>query len=453
MTKAEPGNSNGTSIDRRQFGLGAAALGVSLVARPALAQGAAKVVVIGGGPGGATVAGTVKLANAKLDVTLIEPQRFYTTCFLSNFYIGGLRTRASITQSYEGLRAAGIRVVRDRAAAIDMTKKSVRLQNGGDIAYDRLVVAPGIGFKYNSIEGYSEEAAKLMPHAWSGGAQSKLLRQKLLDMEDGGLVVIAPPRNPYRCPPGPYERACAIAHYLKTAKPKSKLVILDPKMSFSKQPVFEEAFAKYYKDIIELHLTNDIDDMGLARVDPRTGEVVTKSGAKFKAAVANIIPDQHAGDIAISSGLAEGDWCPVHVENFKSAKSEFVYVLGDSSAAAEMPKSAYSANNQAKVVAADILADLAGTARAEARYRNTCWSFLAPDDSVKIGADYAPGDVKGKHVLVPSKSFVSQPGEKPALRKEVFDESLAWYDTLIASVFLENSGASARPAPQKRVSR
>lgn len=453
MTKAEPGASNSTSIDRRQFGLGVAALSASLVARPALAQGGANVVVIGGGPGGATVAGTLKLANAKLDVTLIEPQRFYTTCFLSNFYIGGLRTRASITQSYEGLRAAGIRVVRDRAAAIDMSKKSIRLQGGGDIAYDRLVVAPGIGFKYNSIEGYSEEAAKLMPHAWSGGEQSKLLRQKLLDMDDGGLVVVAPPRNPYRCPPGPYERACAIAHYLKTSKPKSKLVILDPKMSFSKQPVFEEALAKYYKGIIELHLTNDIDDMGLARVDARTGEVVTKSGAKFKAAVANVIPDQHAGDIALSSGLAEGDWCPVHLESFKSAKSESVYVLGDSSAAAEMPKSAYSANNQAKVVAADILADLAGHPHPEARYRNTCWSFLAPDDSVKIGADYVPGDVKGKHLLVPSNSFVSQPNEKPALRKEVFDESLAWYDTLVAGVFLDNSEGTARRTPQSRVSR
>jgi NADPH-dependent 2,4-dienoyl-CoA reductase/sulfur reductase-like enzyme len=446
------GASNGTSVDRRQFGLGAAALGATLLARPALAQGAAKIVVIGGGPGGATVAGTLKLANAKLDVTLIEPQRFYVTCFMSNYYLGGLRTRASITQSYEGLRAAGVRIVHDRAAAIDMTKKSVRLEKGGDVAYDRLVVAPGIGFKYNSIEGYSEEAAKLMPHAWSGGEQSKLLRQKLLDMEDGGLVVIATPRNPYRCPPGPYERACTIAHYLKATKPKSKLVILDPKMSFSKQPVFEEAFTKYYKGIIELHLTNDIDDMSVARVDAKTGEVVTKSGAKFKAAVANIIPDQHAGDIAVSSGLADGGWCPVRPENFRSVKSEFVHVLGDSAAAAEMPKSAYSANNQAKVVAADILADLAGGPPPVARYRNTCWSFLAPDDSVKIGADYAPGDLKGKHVLVPSDSFVSQPFEKPELRKEVYEENLAWYDTLVANIFLE-SGKSGSQAPQSGLKR
>ncbi len=175
---------------------------------------------------------------------LIEPQRFYTTCFLSNFYIGGLRTRASITQSYEGLRAAGIRVVRDRAVAIDMTKKSVRLQGGGDIAYDRLVVAPGIGFKYNSSRATARRRRSSCRTPGAAGAQSKLLRQKLLDMEDGGLVVIAPPRNPYRCPPGPYERACAHRPLSQDAKPKSKLVILDPKMAFSKQPVFEEAFRK-----------------------------------------------------------------------------------------------------------------------------------------------------------------------------------------------------------------
>lgn len=423
-------------IDRRQFGLGMVAVGASLAATPAIAESRAKVVVIGGGPAGATVAGTLKLANAKLDISLIEPQRYYTTCFLSNYYMGGMRTRASLTQSYEGLAAAGIRVVHDRAAAIDLGKKAVRLEGGGELVYDRLVVAPGIGFKYNSIEGYSEDAAKLMPHAWSGGGQLKLMRQKLLDMEDGGLVLIAPPRNPYRCPPGPYERACAIAHCLKTTKPKSKIVILDPKMAFSKQPVFEEAFAKYYKDIIELHLTNDIDDMSIVRVDPKTGEVVTKAGAKFRAAVANIIPDQHAGDIAVSAGLADGDWCQIHPETFKSVKSDAVYVLGDAAAAAEMPKSAFSANNQAKVVAADILADLTGLTHPVARFRNTCWSFLAPDDSVKIGADYTPGVIKGKPVLVPSDPFVSKPGESAALRKEAYDESLAWYDTLMGSVFM-----------------
>ncbi len=312
----------------------------------------------------------------------------------------------------------------------------MRLDGGRRFAYDRLVVAPGIDFKFDGIEGYDAHASEVMPHAWKGGWQSRLLRRKLKAMPDGGVVVIAPPRNPYRCPPGPYERACVIAHYLKTAKPKSKLIILDPKMAFSKQPVFEEAFAKYYKDIVELNLTNDIDDMSLVRVNAKTGEVTTKAGTTVKAAVANVIPDQRAGNIAKLAGLVEGDWCPVHLENFKSKKADNVYVVGDAAIAAEMPKSAFSSNNQAKAVAADILADLAGNKdRPPAHYRNTCWSMLAPDDSVKIGANYAPGELNGKHVLVPSDSFVSKPGEPASVRKEDYDQSIAWYATLVSEIF------------------
>jgi hypothetical protein len=249
------------------------------------------------------------------------------------------------------------------------------------------------------------------------------------------VVVVAPPRNPYRCPPAPYERACVIAHYLKTAKPKSKLIIVDPKMSFSKQPVFEEAFGRYYKDIVELNLTNDIDDMSLARVDPKAGLVVTKSGMSITAAVANIVPDQRAGNIAGLSGLVEGDWCPVHLESFKSTKAADVYIVGDATIAQEMPKSAFSANNQAKAVTANILAELSGKELPAAHYRNTCWSMLAPDDSVKIGANYAPGEVRGKPVLVPSESFVSQPGESAAVRKANYEDSLAWYARITTEVF------------------
>ncbi len=293
----------------------------------------------------------------------------------------------------------------------------------------------GKDFKHGGIEGYDEAAFNFMPHAWKGGRQSRILRNRLEAVPDGGVVVIAPPRNPYRCPPGPYERACVIANYLKAAKPKSKLIILDPKMAFSKQPVFVEAFAKYYKDIVELHLTNDIDDMSVVRVVPKTGEVVTKSGFTVKAALANIIPDQRAGEIAHLAGLTEGDWCPVKLENFRAKAADDVYVLGDSAVAAEMPKSAFAASNQAGVVVADILAELAGGARPEAHYRNTCWSWLHADDAAKIGADYAPGDLNGKHELVPSGSFVSKPGESAALRKETYEESLAWYDTLVSQMF------------------
>jgi len=430
-------------IDRREFAAGFASLSFALAASPRLARGAAaaRVVVVGGGPGGASVAVNLKRAAPDLHVTLIEPQRHFTTCFYSNLFIGGIRSFASITHNYDGLTLLGIGVVHDRASAIDVAKRVVRTAGGAALPYDRLVVAPGIGLKYGSIEGYSEAASYFMPHAWEGGRQSRLLRERLDDMKDGGLVVIAPPRNPYRCPPGPYERACLIANYLKNEKPNSKLIVLDPKMSYSKQPVFEEAFEKYYKGIVEVHLTNDIDDMSVVKVDPRTGEVVTKSGETFKSAVANIIPDQKAGEIAIASGLAEGDWCPVEPETFRSTKAENVYVVGDAAVAADMPKSAFAANSQAALVSGHILADLTGAGRPESKTRNTCWSMLAPDDSVKIGADYHPGDVKGKHILVAEGAFVSKPGESAALRKDNYDESVAWYQTLTDLMFAKSATA------------
>ena len=435
-----------SQIDRRQFALALAAVPLSLsaLARSARAAAKARVVIIGGGPAGATVAVTIKRAVPDLDVTLIEPQTHYTSCFYSNHFIGGFLPVSRITNTYDGLAAIGIKVVHARATGFDAAKREVSIEKGAAIPYDRLVVAPGIGFKYGAIEGYSEAASYFMPHAWSGGRQAKLLRERLDDMENGGLVVIAAPRNPYRCPPGPYERACLIANYLQREKPKSKLVILDPKMSFSKQAVFEEAFAKYYKNVIELRLTNDIDDMSVVRVDPKTGEVVTKSGETFKAAVANIIPDQTAGAIALSSGLAEGDWCPIKPESFQSAKIENVYVVGDATIAADMPKSAYSANNQARAVAGHVLADLTGAERPPAVYRNTCWSMLSPGDSVKIGADYAPGDAKGKHILVAKDPFISQPGETAELRKENYEESLAWYETLTADMFAKSASATGK---------
>jgi len=430
-------------IDRRELTTGLGALSLAMAASPRYARAAARgeVVIVGGGPGGASVAVSLKRAAPDLEVTLIEPQRHFTTCFYSNLYIGGFRTFASLTHTYDGLALLGVAMVYDRATALDLAKREVRTAGGARLAYDRLVVAPGIDLKYGGIEGYSEAASYFMPHAWEGGRQTRLLRERLDDMKDGGLVVIAPPRNPYRCPPGPYERACMIAHYLKREKPRSKLIVLDPKMSYSKQPVFEEAFEKYYKGIVEVHLTNDIDDMGVAKVEPRTGEVLTRSGERFKAAVANIIPDQKAGKIAIASGLADGDWCPVAPETFRSTRAENVYVLGDAAIANEMPKSAYAANSQAGLVSGHILADLTGAPRPESATHNTCWSMLAPDDSVKIGADYHPGDLKGKRGLVPEGGFVSHPGESAAVRKENYEESAAWYQTLVERMFAKSATA------------
>lgn len=438
-------------LTRRDFGRLAGAGGLGALAAPswspfAIAQGAAKVVIVGGGAGGATVAHYVKKDAPELDVTLIEPSQIYSSSFFSNLYLGGLRTLESLNHAYGGLSRIGVKVVHDTAIDVDASKKMVRTKGGRSYAYDRLVLSPGIDIKYESVPGYSREVSRLMPHAYTTASLGKRqLKQQLVAMRDGGTVVIAPPNNPYRCPPAPYERACMIAHYLKTRKPKSKLVILDPKKNFSKQAVMTEAFEKHYHSIIELNLSNEIDDYALARVDSKTKEIVTKAGKKVKADVANIIPQQRAGEIAVKAGCAEGDWCPVDPENCLSRKVKDVYVLGDAAIAAEMPKSAFSANSQAKVVAADILAALAKRERFPARYRNTCWSLLAPDDSVKIGASYAPKDGR----FDSSEGFVSQRGESADVRRQNYQESLGWYDAITADMFARPVAASPA-ADQKK---
>jgi sulfide dehydrogenase [flavocytochrome c] flavoprotein chain len=435
-------------ISRRDFArlagaCGAGALAVS--ARPpfALAQASAKVVIVGGGAGGATAAHYLKKDAPELDVTLIEANPIYSSSFFSNLYLGGLRSLESLNHTYGGLGRLGIKVVHDTASDVDTGKKIVKTRGGRSYHYDRLVLSPGIAMKYDSVRGYSPEVAHVMPHAYTTSAAGKRqLKRQLRAMRDGGVVVLVPPKNPYRCPPGPYERACMIAHYLKTKKPKSKLVILDPKKSFSTQSAITEAFETHYQDVIELNLSNEIDDFSLAGIDPKTGEIATNAGSKVRADVANIIPQQRAGDIAIRAGCAEGDWCPINPENFASRKAKHVYVLGDAAMSADMPKSAFSANSQAKVVAADILADLSKHAGLPARYRNTCWSLLAPDDSVKIGASFAPHN--GRLELV--EGFVSQPGEAADVRQQNYQESLAWYQSIISDMFAR-AGAVPTAAP------
>ncbi len=438
-----------SKLSRRDFGRLAGAAGAAgvaaspLVSSFAIAQARPRVVIVGGGAGGATVANFVKAGAPNLDVTLIEPNPVYSSSFFSNLYLGGFRTLESLSHGYGGLRRLGVRIVQSLATNVDAARKTVRTRSGRTLSYDRLVLSPGIDIKFDSIPGYSPAAARVMPHAYTTDpGQKRLLRLQLQAMRDGGTVVMTVPGNPFRCPPGPYERACMIAHFLKTSKPRSKLVILDAKRAFSKQPVFTEAFTRHYKDIIELNLSNEIDDFSVVRVDPKTKEIVTKAGRSLRADVANIIPPQRAGEIAARAGVTDGDWAPINPESFASRKVPDIYVLGDASIAAEMPKSAFSANSQAKVVAADILAALANKEKFEPRYRNTCWSLLAPDDDVKIGANYAPQDGK----LQPSGSFVSKPGEPDDIRKQNYRESVAWYDNITTEMFAK----VPPPAPRKR---
>ena len=429
-------------ISRRDFArLAGSCSAVALAGRPriALAQASAKVVIVGGGAGGATVAHFLKIGAPELDVTLIETNPIYSSSFFSNLYLGGLRSLESLNHTYGGLTRLGVKVVNDTVSDADTTKQVVKTRGGRSYHYDRLVLSPGIAMKYDSVKGYSADVAHLMPHAYTTSAAGvRQLKRQLRAMRDGGVVVIVPPSNPYRCPPGPYERACMIAYYLKTRKPKSKLVILDPKKSFSQQAVITQAFATHYPGMIELNLSDEIDDFSVASIDPRSGEISTIAGKRVRADVANIIPQQRAADIAIRAGCAEGDWCPIRPENFASRKVKHVYVLGDAAIAADMPKSAFSANSQAKVVAADILADVTKQARSAAPYHNTCWSLLAPDDSVKLDADFALNNGR----LEPFNGFASQPGEAAEVRKQNYQESLAWHAAILSDMF-----ARARPAP------
>ncbi|MFN3659346.1 MAG: FCSD flavin-binding domain-containing protein [Pseudolabrys sp.] len=423
-----------TDITRRNFGLLAGAslatFSMPLFAPAVLGQGKPKVVVIGGGPGGCTVARYLaKDGGGAIDVTLIEPQKQFTTCFFSNLYVGGFRDFKSLTHNYDKVRKAGVKVVHAMATAIDRDKKQV-VVGKQRIPYDRLVVAPGIDLKFDSVPGYSEAAASVMPHAWKPGPQTQLLVRKLNALKDGDTIVMVAPPNPYRCPPGPYERVSMFAHVLKKkGHKKSKIIVLDPKPAFSKQAVFMEGWEKHYPGMIEWQ--DPKMHGGIKGVDPKTGVVKTDL-AEYKAALANVIPAQMAGKIARDAALTnQTGWCEIHPESMKSKVDANIFVTGDASIAGDMPKSAFSANSQAKVAAMIIRSELTQSRAFPARYSNTCWSLIAPDDDIKVGGNFEPGD--GKIKAAPG--FVSQKGESADIRKQNYKESVDWYNGIVADVF------------------
>lgn len=425
-----------TDMTRRRFSELAGASLLSLASTPlfapaVLGQAKPKLVVVGGGPGGGTVARYVAKDSAgAIEVTLIEPQKSFTTCFFSNLYVGGFRDFKSITHSYDKVRKGGVNVVHEAAASIDRDKRQVVLAGGKRVAYDRLVVAPGIDLKWDSVPGYSEKAAEAMPHAWKAGAQTQLLVKKLNALKDGDLIVMVAPPNPYRCPPGPYERISMFAHVLKSkGHKKSKIVILDPKPAFSKQGLFMEGWEKHYPGMIEWQ--DPKVHGGVKSVDPKTGEVKTDL-ASYKAALANIIPAQMAGKIARDAGLADASgFCPIDPASMKAKADANVFVVGDACIPGDMPKSAFSANSQAKVAAMTIRGELAKARTFPARYANTCWSLIAKDDDVKVGGTYEPGDGKIKE----ASTFISKKGEAADLRQQNYKESIDWYAGIVADVF------------------
>ncbi len=432
-------------INRRQFAkkagvaafaasaLGSSPLGTSLVGSFAYAQGKGKVVIIGGGAGGGTVAHLIKRQAPDLDVTLVEVNPHYTTCFFSNLYLGGLQTLGSLVHGYDGLKKLGIKIIHDMALDVDTKRKTVFLKGGEKLTYDKLVLSPGIDFKWENIEGYTPGAAQKMPHAWKAGVQTKILKNQLEGLRDGGLVVMSAPPDPFRCPPGPYERASMIAHYLKTHKPKSKLIIFDPKAEFALMNLFQQGWERHYGDIIEW-IGTDFTDGGIKKVDPDEMTVTTGDGETIKADVVNIIPGQKAGLIAHAAGCAEGDWCPIKPQDFSSLKVKDVYVLGDSSMvnkAKDFPKSASLANSQAKIVANSILAEFVGETKLKPSYFNVCWSLLSPENCVKYASQYEPNE---KTIKITS-GFLSALSEDKDVRKQTYLDSIAWYSAITSDMF------------------
>ncbi|MDM7458969.1 MAG: NAD(P)/FAD-dependent oxidoreductase [Paracoccus sp. (in: a-proteobacteria)] len=416
-------------LSRRGFIATTIATGSVLAAPAVLGQGRPQVVVIGGGAGGATAARyLMRDSDGALDVTLIEANPIYTTCFFSNLYLGGVRDFESLQHGYDGLSAAGIQIIHDLATGVDRDARMVTLAGGQTLPYDRLILSPGIDFVEGSVPGWSVADAEVMPHAYKAGPQTRLLRDQVQDMRQGGTFAMIAPPNPYRCPPGPYERISMIAHLLRQSNPTAKILLIDPKENYSKQTLFENGWLRYYDGMIERIGPDFGGDR--AEVRPASMEVVI-DGQVEAVDVCNVIPGQAAGAIAQMAGVTDDSgWAPVHPEDMRSRIDQNVFVLGDSALQGDMPKSAFSANSQAKVAAMMVRADLLDARAFPARYANTCWSLIAPEDGVKVGATYEPTPEK----IATVEGFISQPDEDDATRAATYAESVGWYDGIIADM-------------------
>jgi sulfide dehydrogenase [flavocytochrome c] flavoprotein chain len=416
-------------ISRRGVVVGvAAALAMPFVAR---AQAAGRVVVVGGGFGGATAARFIRRTDPRLDVVLVEANPDYVACPFSNEVIAGFRDIAAQHFDYRAIAAAGVRVVRAEATAIDPAARTATLNDGSVMPYDRLILSPGIDIIWGALPGYDEAAAERMPHAWKAGAQTLLLRRQLEAMEDGGVVVISAPANPYRCPPGPYERASLIAAWLKANRPRSKLLLLDAKDAFSKQKLFQAGWARLYPGLLEWVSLSDGGKV--TRVDAATNTFETDFGS-HKANVGNVIPPQRTGRIAAVAGVADRTgWCPIDPVTFESKLQPNIHVIGDAAIAGAMPKSAFAANAQAKVCAGAVVQLLSGGTPVEPRLINTCYSLLAPGYGISVAGVYRP--VNGQLTDIAGAGGTSPldaPAEQRVREAEYAD---AWFRTITNETF------------------
>lgn len=425
-------------ITRRKFVrmVGGAGAATSLLAWPALSLAGktnGKVVVIGGGFGGASCAGYLSRIAPGVEVTLVERDTKFITCPFSNAVLGGLYDMDFITHGYDAMRSKhGVNVIHDSASGIDAAAKKVTLAGGAELDYDRLVVSPGIDLRWGAIEGYDQPASESIPHAWKAGPQTMILRRQLEAMPDGGIVIIAPPKNPFRCPPGPYERASMIAHYLKQAKPKSKILIYDAKNKFSKQPLFEQGWKTLYPGMIEW--IGESDGGEIERIDVPNRTVYPTFGDPQKADVINLIPPQQAGAIAHSAGLAgQGGWCEVNQRTFESMVHGGIHVIGDSAIANPMPKSGFAASSQGKVCATAIAAALSGQEMPEPSYVNTCYSLVGPRYGISVAAVYRMGT--DGIAAVQGAGGVSPADVHESFRRDEARYAVGWYKSITSDIW------------------
>jgi sulfide dehydrogenase [flavocytochrome c] flavoprotein chain len=418
------------ALSRRMF-LRSAALGAAatVVPRRGSAQARGRVVVVGGGFGGATCAR--ELRHSGLAVTLIEPNPVYTACPLSNAVLAGMRPLEAQQFKLDALENMGIGIVRQRASHVDPQRRHVALQDGSLLEYDRLVLSPGIDIRFDALPGYDEEASAALPHAWKAGEQTALLARQLQAMNDGSTVVIVAPANPFRCPPGPYERVSLIAYYLKARKPRSKLIILDAKDTFSKQRLFQSAWQELYPGIVEWVSLSSGGKV--IEVEANTKTLITDFG-RHTGDVVNVIPPQRAGQIAQAAGVADrSGWCPIDPVTFESRLQPNIHVIGDASIAGGMPKSAFSANAQGKVCAAAVASLLRGEAPAAPKLINTCYSLVAPDYGISVAGVYRP--LNGVLTDVEGAGGTSPANAPPSFRAQEAAYAEAWFQTITAEVF------------------
>ena len=397
-----------STLGRRQLlGAGLALGGLSLAGCASMGSGPSigRVVVVGGGFGGATAARYLRLWGGNVDVTLVERNPAFVSCPISNLVIGGHKQMTDITRGYDGLKAVGVKVVQGDVVAIDPAGKKVRLASGAELAYDRLVVSPGVDFMFDQVGGLQAAVDNgSITHSWKAGPQTVALRRQLEAMPDGGVFAMSIPKVPYRCPPGPYERACMVASYLKTAKPKSKVLVLDANPEIqSKKALFERAFKQHYDGIVEYRPNAELKEVA--------GTVAKLEFEDVKADVLNVIPPQRAGDIARSAGLitVNNRWVGVNWMTMESTAAPGVHVLGDATfSAPAMPKSGHMANQHAKVAAAAIIQLLKGEAvNTTPVVMNTCYSFVTARDVVHVASVHQYDAAEKTFKTVPGSGGVS----------------------------------------------